>query len=201
MFRLAYLTPREWVARVAGDPLALLVDHAHCELKAASSAQAVCIKHGDKRELVESLAGVAVEEVAHFEAVVRELHARGGQLTSTPVNPYAEELYRRSARTREDLLLDRLVVSGLIEARSLERFHLLAAHLSDAPLAQLYKGLLPSEASHQGLFFRFARELFGDRGKARVEELRGVEGEVMATQTFGYRVHSGLAPELAGARV
>ena len=164
MFKLAYLTPPEWVARVEEDPVGLLADHAHCELKAASSAQAICIKHGDLTELVERLAQVAVEELTHFEQVVRALHARGGVLPYTPPNPYAEELYRGAATTRRELLLDRLVVSGLIEARSLERFHLLAEHLADQDLAGLYRELLPSEASHQGLFFRFARELFPEQG-------------------------------------
>lgn len=192
-FRLDWSTPPAWVARVAERPLELLSDHAHCELKAAASAQAMVAKNGHLPELVDALGAVAIEELEHFRRVHDLLRERGGALLPQDVNPYAEALLDRSAATRSRRFLDRLLVAELIEARSLERFHLLSEHLPDAELADLYGGLMQSEAGHQALFERLAHALFpGEEVEARRDELRVIEGEVMAAQPFGYRVHSGL---------
>lgn len=193
-FRLDWSTPAEWAERVAARPLALLSDHAHCELKAAASAQAMVAKNGHHPELVEALGAVAIEELEHFRQVYALLRARGGLLEPQDVNPYADALLERSAATRTRRFLDRLLVAELIEARSLERFHLLAEHLPDTELAQLYRSLMHSEASHQALFERLARELFPEEvAEARRDELRALEAEVMASLPFDFRVHSGVA--------
>ncbi len=133
-------------------------------------------------------------ELEHFRRVLAELHARGGKLGPATPGPYAEQLLECSKAGRGAALLDRLIVAGLIEARSLERFHLLATHLSDAKLAQLYGELLPSEAEHQLLFFDLACELF-DEGtvERRTSELIAREARVVAGLPFDYRMHSGLA--------
>jgi tRNA-(ms[2]io[6]A)-hydroxylase len=193
-FRLDWSTPPEWVDRVAERPLALLSDHAHCELKAAASAQAMVAKNGQHPDLVEALGAVAIEELEHFQQVYALLRARGGGLEAQDVNPYADALLERSAATRTRRFLDRLLVAELIEARSLERFHLLADHLRDPELAQLYRSLMHSEAGHQALFERLARELFpGEVAESRRDELRVLEAEVMASLPFDFRVHSGMA--------
>lgn len=193
-FPLAWATPPEWVRRVEQEPLALLSDHAHCELKAATTAQALIAKNPGHRTLVATLGDVALEEVQHFVRVVGELHARGGELGPQEESRYAAQLHAASASTRTSLFLDRLVVAHLIEARSLERFHLLAHHLSDPSLAALYCELLPSEAAHQGLYLRLAREAFGAEAvAARVARLRALEGEIVSHLPFAHRVHSGLA--------
>lgn len=195
MFRLAWTTPPEWVARVETEPLALLSDHAHCELKAAASAQALIAKNTEHRELVARMTEVALEELEHFRAVTDLLHARGGALLPQDESPYAAALHKGAAATRHHpLLLDRLLIAHLIEERSLERFHLLGEHLADAELARLYRELLPSEAEHRVLFLRFARQFFPDAAEARVEELRALEGRVVAALPCAPRVHSGLAP-------
>ncbi len=200
VFRLDYETPPEWVERVAEDPLALLADHAHCELKAAASAQALIARYPQHGALALAMAELAVEEMQHFVRVLGELQARGGALERTTPSPYAEALHSRSAAAgRTDVLLDRLIIAGLIEARSLERFHLLAEGLADEALAALYRELLPSEAAHRGLFFGFARKLFPrSRADERECELRALEGEIMAGLPFVVRVHSGMAAERAG---
>lgn len=192
-FRLDWQTPPEWVARVEREPLRLLSDHAHCELKAAASAQAMLAKNGHLGELVDALSGVAIEELEHFRTVLGLLRARGGELMAQDVNPYAEALLASAAASRKVRFLDRLLVAELIEARSLERFHLLAEHLADPELAQLYRSLMASEASHQALFDQLARVLYDeDQVQARQRELRGLEAEVMAQLPFDYRVHSGM---------
>ncbi|MEZ6016412.1 MAG: tRNA isopentenyl-2-thiomethyl-A-37 hydroxylase MiaE [Planctomycetota bacterium] len=192
-FPLDWLTPCAWVGWVEREPLALLADHAHCELKAATTAQALIAKNPEQRLLVRELGEVAIEEMQHFVRVVGELYARGGELGAQDENPYAARLHAASTPTRTSLFLDRLVIAHLIEARSLERFHLLAHHLSDPALRDLYRELLPSEAAHQGLYVRLAREAFpADVVLRRIAELRAREGEVIAGLAFEHRVHSGI---------
>lgn len=193
MFKLDYLTPSAWVGRVEADLCALLADHAHCELKAAASAQGILSRGLDHPALMRDLARVAIEEMQHFELVLAELQRRGGTLGPVQQNPYADRLHRAAAGSRSDRVLDRLVVSGLIEARSLERFHLLAEGLADAELASLYRGLMASEAGHQRLFFRHALELFGPSAEVRIEQLRALEGAIVAQLPFAPTMHSGLA--------
>jgi len=199
-FPLDHETPREWVALVEREPERLLEDHAHCELKAASSAHALIAKNPERTEMVRDLADIAIEELEHFKIVVAELESRGGRLGEQSENLYAATLHRRSAASRESLVLDRLVIAHLIEARSLERFHLLAEHATDDRLRELFAELLPSEAAHQGFYAKAARSLFG-RGpaEARIAQLRKLEGEIMASLPFDHTVHSGMvgAPELA----
>ncbi|MEM6674490.1 MAG: tRNA isopentenyl-2-thiomethyl-A-37 hydroxylase MiaE [Planctomycetota bacterium] len=191
-FPLDFATPAEWVGRVEREPLALLADHAHCELKAAASAHALIAKNADVVDLVRALADVAIEEMEHFRTVLDELESRGGALGEQTENPYAAALHRESAATRTSLVLDRLVLAHLIEARSLERFHLLSEHASDERLRALYAELLPSEAAHQGLYARFARRIFGrEVADARIAALRSLEGRIVASLPFTFTMHGG----------
>lgn len=201
MFRLNFATPFEWVARVETDPLALLSDHAHCELKAAASAQALIAKNPSRTVLVVRLTEVAREELEHFASVVQLLDARGGALGPLAPNPYAEALLARShdgricaSDARDEQLLDRLLVSSLIEARSLERFHLLATHLADRELADFYRGLIPAESLHQALFRELALSAYpAERVAVRLDVLAAIEGDIVAQLPFAVRMHSGLA--------
>ena len=193
MRALEWATPPEWVERVQRDLPALLSDHAHCELKAAATAQALVAKNTGDRTLVEQLSLMASEELDHFQRVIRELYARGAMLGPQEPSPYAQELRSRSAATRSSLLLDRLLLAQLIEARSLERFQLLAEHLADRELAALYRDLLVSEAGHRALFGRLARGLFpAPDVERRQAQLWALEGEILAVLPFAHRVHSGL---------
>ncbi len=200
MLRLDHDTPPEWVRRVERRPLELLSDHAHCELKAAASVRALIARHPERRELVRSLELVEREELEHFERVVAELEARGGFLGPREPSPYAAGLHAAAAATRGDGLLDRLVVAGLIEARSLERFHLLERHARDRSLARLYRGLLASEAAHRVLFGRLARFYFSEQAVAQREHELGVaEGRLVARLPCAARVHSGLGARAPAA--
>ncbi len=193
-FKLAALTPPAWVAMVEEDANALLSDHAHCELKAASTAQALLLKHRTNARLVDELSAMAAEEMAHFRQAVEALQARGGELGPVETNPYAERLLGESGPTRGAPLLDRLLIAGLIELRSLERFHLLAEGLGDPELAALYRGLIPSESGHQALFDRLARSLFdGALVERRQAELLAIEARVAREAPPGPRVHAGWA--------
>ncbi|MEZ6004102.1 MAG: tRNA isopentenyl-2-thiomethyl-A-37 hydroxylase MiaE [Planctomycetota bacterium] len=193
MFGLLYETPPEWVARVEQLGLeALLSDHAHCELKAAATMQALIAKNHGHDAIVQQLPRLAMEELEHFERVEALLRARGGRLAEQDSSPYADGLQKASAATRTSLLLDRLLLSHLIEARSAERFHLLAKHLADRELAALYQDLLPSESTHRVLFQRLAEQIFGKQAaEDRLNELRRIEAQLLPTLPLAARVHSG----------
>lgn len=193
-FKLAALTPPTWVAMVEKDPSALLSDHAHCELKASSTALALLLKHRENTSLVADLSALAAEEMEHFKQAVDALTARGGTLGPLEKNEYAESLLSESASTRGAALLDRLLIAGLIELRSLERFHLLAEGLHDRELAALYRALIPSESSHQALFDRLARSLFDAKLVTRRQsELLEIESHCARNASPGARIHSGWA--------
>ena len=193
-FRLHVETPVTWVERMAEAPLALLCDHAHCELQAATAVQALIAKNPGRERLVVTLAAMASEEMEHFGRVTELLFARGGTLSAHSKSPYAERLFAAAKDGRGDAHLDRLLVSGLIEARSLERFRLLARHLDDPELAELYRSLMASEAGHQVLFHELALELApAEVVTRRARELSAAEGAVIAELPFAYRMHSGIA--------
>jgi tRNA-(ms[2]io[6]A)-hydroxylase len=194
-------TPVAWAAAVCEAPLELLSDHAHCELRAASSAQALIHHHTAHTALCDRLAALAVEEMAHFRQVLRLIESLDGRLTPGPRSPYAEGLLsgaRRARSDRDDALLDRLLIAGLIEARSLERFELLAAHAPQPELRALYGELGPSERGHAELFPKLAARLFGDAAvAARATALEALEARVLTELEPGPRMHSG-APAPAG---
>ncbi|QDU69434.1 tRNA isopentenyl-2-thiomethyl-A-37 hydroxylase MiaE [Engelhardtia mirabilis] len=195
MLRLRSVTPPAWAEAVCREPLALLSDHAHCELRAAASSQALINRHTARTDLCDRLAAVAVEEMSHFRQVLALIDERGGTLQPGPPSPYVEGLLaasRRERTDRDDALLDRLLIAGLIEARSLERFELLAVLAPDAGLRALYADLGPSERGHAALFPKLARTHFdGARVDQRAEALEEVEAELLARLDFAPRMHSG----------
>ncbi len=193
MFGLLFDTPSIWVERVESLGLQeLLSDHAHCELKAAATMQALVAKNPGEAAIVQQLPRIAMEELEHFERVEAILRQRGGQLGEQSTSPYADGLQKRSSSTRSSLLLDRLIISHIIEARSAERFHLLSEHLQDRELAALYQDLMPSESAHRILFLRLASEAFSEKiVTKRLQELREIEAELVPELPLEARVHSG----------
>ena len=192
-FELAWTTPRAWAEAALGEPLALLSDHAYCELGAAAAAQGLLARRPEDSRLVERLAAHASEELRHFRAVHRLLVELGGALEPVRTNPYAEGLLAHVQRGAGGLV-DRLLVFGLIERRSLERFELLAEVAAEraSELAALYAELAPSEAGHAALFLELARE----RAPAAELEVRlgrwlEREAELAAGLPFAPRIHSG----------
>src|SRR5215472_15533895 len=149
------------------DVDAVLVDHAHCEMKAASNALSLAARHPGDLSLVMALTDLAREEIDHFQQVVAMLDRRGLKLGPPPVDAYAAELRRvASARPRPagvDALVDRLLVGALIEARSCERFKLLAAALDarDEELRRLHEELFAAEARHYCTYVDLATRAAG----------------------------------------
>ncbi|WP_413442265.1 tRNA-(ms[2]io[6]A)-hydroxylase [Synechococcus sp. MIT S1220] len=149
-------TSRTWLDQAIARPIELLIDHAHCERKAAGAAVQMMFRYLCEPGLGEVLSPLAREELEHFEQVLAVLTSRGHYLEPLPAPAYGAELARRIRKTEPHRMLDSFLVAGLIEARSHERMALLAEHSPDAELRNLYSDLLISEARHFGIYWTLA---------------------------------------------
>jgi tRNA-(ms[2]io[6]A)-hydroxylase len=195
---LRYVTPSAWAARALGDPLALLNDHAHLEKKAATNALELLNRFPEPNppvNWVTAMTAVARDEVEHLAVVTRLLARRGGKLSRQHRNEYASRL-RDLVRmgTGPGELVDRLMISALIEARSCERFKLLADVCeNDAELTKLYRGLWASEHGHYRTFIQLAEQIQpGELVAKRWGEMLDAEAAIIQRQPPGPRMHSGI---------
>ena len=156
MLNLAAATDPTWVDRALADLEELLLDHAHCERKAAGLAIRLMFRYPDLGYLHEPLSRLAREELAHYEEVMRVIEARGGALRRQKPSTYAGRLTKAIRAHEPERLIDTLIVATIIEARSCERFKLLAAAVGDPTLAKLYSGLLACEARHHNIYLDLA---------------------------------------------
>ncbi|MFO0686451.1 MAG: tRNA isopentenyl-2-thiomethyl-A-37 hydroxylase MiaE [Sandaracinus sp.] len=192
---LGLLTPTlpTWVEAVERDLDRLLQDHAHCELKAAQSALSLAARFGGEApDLVAPLLALAQEESEHVAMVHERLRARGRTLSLPDQDDYVVMLRRAAneARSGQPALLDRLLVSALVEARSCERFKLLSERLNDASLRAFYKELMASEARHYRLFVGAAEARFGEgETRTRLSTLATREAEIVGHLPLGPTVH------------
>ncbi len=190
MLPLRCETSSRWLDVALADFDKVLVDHAHCEKKAALSAMALVSSYPQHVELVRRMVKLAQEELRHFYQVHRRIVARGLELTRDFGDPYARALLAAARDGVEERLLDKLLVAGLIEARSCERLQLLADGLLDADLKHFYAGLANAEAAHFRLFVDLA-ERYGDPDAvaARLVELADIEAEIVAGLPVSPRIH------------
>jgi tRNA-(ms[2]io[6]A)-hydroxylase len=188
---LASTTDRAWVERARAHLDEILLDHAHCEKKAASTAVSLLFKYAERREMLVTLSQLAREELGHFEIVLAQLAARGVAFRHQVPSPYAGQLMK-AARAREPgRLIDTLLCSALIEARSCERMRLLAEALDDPALAGLYRGLLAAEARHHETYVELARAVAPEaRVRVRLRELARHEAAVLAAAPPIARLHA-----------
>ncbi|MEZ5399647.1 MAG: tRNA isopentenyl-2-thiomethyl-A-37 hydroxylase MiaE [Bryobacteraceae bacterium] len=187
-------TASSWAGAALADPLALLVDHAYLEKKAANNAMDLMTRWPNDwvPGWVETLSSVARDEAAHLARVARLLIARGGRLTRIHKNPYANELRLLVRRGQDAEAIDRLFVSALIEARSCERFAVLAGACEDEELAAFYRGLFTSEFGHYKVFLKLAAKVAPvAHWESRWERMLDAEAEILARQAPGPRIHSG----------
>jgi len=184
-------TPRAWVAAALADLPMLLVDHANCEKKAASTALALIFAYPEDRALSVALSRLAREELKHFEQVARLMKKLEVSHVRMKPGRYASEL-RKLVRTHEPKRkLDLMIVHALIEARSCERFRLLAPKLPDG-VAELYQQLERSEARHFEIYLDFAaREFDAEEIAARLEFIATREAELATSPDRELRFHSG----------
>lgn len=196
---LRYVTPAAWATGVLAKPLELLNDHAHLEKKAAANALELLNRWPEPNppeNWVTAMTAVARDEVEHLAVVTRMLARRGGRLTRSHGNPYAAELHKLVRRGRGiDELVDRLMISSLIEARSCERFKLLGEQCeNDAELKKLYKELWASEAGHYLTFIQLAEEVETPAKVAeRWEFFLEAESALIQKMPPGPRMHSAVA--------
>jgi tRNA-(ms[2]io[6]A)-hydroxylase len=187
---LAAPTDPSWTARALGGLDEVLIDHAHCEKKAAGMALRLLFSYPGHDSLQEPLAGLAREELAHFAQVLGALRARGLRLRPLRAAPYAGRLRERVRRGEPGRLVDLLLCCALIEARSCERFGLLARSVGDPRLARLYAGLLEAEARHHAVYVDLA---VGVEPRAKVRErlaeLARHESRVLAEGPALARLH------------
>jgi tRNA-(ms[2]io[6]A)-hydroxylase len=190
-------TPPEWVSAASKRLPEMLLDHANCELKAASTALGFLYRYPDRTRLAQRMSRLAREELRHFEqvrSIMEEMEIPFERLTASR---YAGGL-REAVRDEEPYkLLDLLLVGALIEARSCERFAVLAPHLP-AKLGKFYNGMLASEARHFEHYIAFAKTECGigeDEIEARLDELKAIEAKLISDPDPQFRFHSG-KPEL-----
>lgn len=191
---LQVATPEQWLDEAVARLPELLIDHANCELKAASSALAVIYRYPERDKLVWRMSRLAREELRHFEQVRQILADRGIAFSRLSASRYASAMHELVRRDEPGRLLDTLVVGALIEARSCERFAALVPRLP-AELARFYGGLLASEARHFEQYLAFARAETGASDTEldkRIDVLRDRENTLISAPDAQFRFHSGV---------
>lgn len=169
----------------------LLLDHANCELKAASNAMQLIYRYPERIDLHEKMSRLAREELRHFEQVIAILKKRSIERVNITASRYAAGLHREIRRGEPDRLVDSLIVGAIIEARSCERFEKLVPVLDDK-LAHFYQSLLKSESRHFLDYLGFARQYGADKVEERVQVFLELEAELINSEDDQFRFHSGL---------
>jgi tRNA 2-(methylsulfanyl)-N6-isopentenyladenosine37 hydroxylase len=184
-------TSGTWVEQAIAHLDIVLLDHSHCERKAAGVALNLMFRYPAHEKLVRMLTVIAREELEHFEMVNQWLERRGIAMGALPAPPYGASLNAHIRRPEPERLLDTLLVSGLIEARSHERLGLLAQYCSDEELAKFYRTLMASEARHYGVYWVLANTYCEARlVQNRLEELSTIESDLLSTLHPNPRIHS-----------
>jgi tRNA-(ms[2]io[6]A)-hydroxylase len=193
MLGLKLATDPVWVNIAEKTIDEILTDHAYCEQKAASTCISLIIQYPDKEELVEELTPIVAEEWGHFRKVLREMKNRGYTFGRNRSDDYVTELmkFQRKGGKEEDRLLDKLLISAMIEARSCERFRLLSLHIQEEDLKKFYHEFMVSEAGHYRTFLDLAR-LYTDEDKVKIrwQEMLEFEADIMKRRELrGDRMH------------
>ena len=191
---LAAASSASWLEQASARPDLVLIDHAHCERKAAGVALQLMFRYPSDEALGAALSRLAREELEHFELVLELLQRRGLALRPLPAPAYGASLTAAVRKGDPERMLDSFLVAGLIEARSHERMALLAAHSPDAQLRALYGELLASEARHVGLYWCLCEARFGRAATvARLQALAALEVQALMgqlVQAAAVRMHS-----------
>ena len=185
-------TPSSWLDKAETSLPVLLIDHANCEKKAASTALNLMYRHVERPDLVTSLSKLAREELRHFEQVVLILKERNIEYSQLSSSRYAGEM-RSSARSHEPgRLIDVLIISAIVEARSCERFSRLVGVLDDK-LADFYRSLLNSEARHFKVYLDHALSIAGKNSiQNRIDHFLAEDERLIVTEDRNFRFHSGV---------
>ena len=191
MLHLSYETPTEWVSRIEENIELLLIDHAHCEKKAASTALNLIFRYPNIPSIVEAMSPIAREELEHFELMLSVIAEKGFQFRKLSPSPYAGRLLSKVRTSEIPKLVDTLICCALIEARSCERMTLLSEHLACEYLRGVYRNLLESEARHFSTYLSIARSIVSKSEVfERLETLSIWEAEVISSAPLVPRMHN-----------
>ena len=184
-------TPDRWIENALENPSLMLIDHANCEKKAASTAISLINRYTDNFELLNKMSRLAREEMRHFEQVIAIIKRRGIEYTYVSASRYAAGVRELARKDDPGKLIDVLVIGAFIEARSCERFARLAPHL-DEELAQFYGSLLKSEGRHYQDYLGLAKKAAGGESiDDRIALFAERERELVETPDTEFRFHSG----------
>jgi tRNA-(ms[2]io[6]A)-hydroxylase len=180
MLCLKCKTNNEWIENAKENLLDVIMDHAHCEKKAAVTGMNLINNYPEKTDLAFEMADLIEEEIDHFRSVVKILDERGEQLNEDHGDDYAKNLFSQLRKTQPQRFLDHLLVAGIVEARSCERLQILADNLDDQNLKKFYTELVKSEAGHYMAFVKLAKKYFDENEvKSRLDELTDLEAEIV----------------------
>lgn len=188
---LTYKTPKEWAENAIKDLDAFLIDHADCERKASATAMGFVAKCPDKVEIIPELIDTAIEELEHFQQVYAIMEKRKLQLPNKmEKNPYIRKLMDACRSTPDERLMDRMLITSIIEMRGMERFKLISEALEDKELSKFYKDIWTSEAKHGTLFVRLALNYWEETTiYKRLDELNKIEGDICKGLKWRSAVH------------
>ena len=191
MLHLHSTSPDRWLAQVKNQQNEILIDHAHCEQKAAAAAMDLMFDYVENQELCREMTEIVNEELEHFHLVMDILNGRSIRFHKMKPGPYGRRLKELVRRQEPHKVIDRLLIAGLIEARSCERFMLLRDYLEDEELSTFYGSLYESEARHHATYTRLAQS-YGDAEEVnrRLEELAVAEAAIIADGFDQPRMHS-----------
>lgn len=191
MLSLQSASTARWLTQVDGGLDAVLIDHAHCEKKAAGVAMNLLFSYVDHVALARAMTEIVNEELEHFRMVLDLLERRGIPFRKLSPSSYGSRLHELIRKEEPARAVDRLLVAGLIEARSCERFSRLAEHVADVELRDFYRSLFESEARHHATYVRLACDFLPeDSVRERLRELAAREAEIIAAGDPVPRMHS-----------
>jgi tRNA-(ms[2]io[6]A)-hydroxylase len=193
ILKLQLPTDPRWVKNVVESNIEeILTDHAYCEQKAATNAITLIVQNPNLSDVVQEMIALAQEEMEHFRLVHNIILARGYVLGKERKDSYVGELFKflKHGGSRQDQLIDRLLFSAMIEARSCERFKVLSENIADAELATFYHELMVSEATHYSMFIRLAKKHAGTIDvDARWAAFLAYEAQVIQNYGKGETIH------------
>ncbi len=191
MLHLQSETSDRWLEQVDRHLDEILIDHAHCEKKAAGTALNLIFAYVEDLELCREMSEIVGEELEHFHMVIELLQQRGIRFRRLKPSSYGRKLNDLVRKQEPDRAVDRLLVAGLIEARSCERFHALARHVADEQLATFYLSLFESEARHHRTYTRLATNFAPESQVfARLDALATIEADIINLGESLARMHS-----------
>jgi tRNA-(ms[2]io[6]A)-hydroxylase len=191
MLNLQSATHERWLRQVGEHLDQILIDHAHCEKKAAGTAMNLFFAYVEDQDLCQAMTEIVNEELAHFHLVIDLLNRRGIRFRRQTPSQYGRRLNDLVRKQEPQRAVDRLLVAGLIEARSCERFDLLRKHIQDRELADFYDSLFESEARHHSTYVRLAKHYASDEVvHTRLKELAAEEARIIAEGEDLPRMHS-----------